>query len=856
MPTSPVRPASLSSYATESLDRIFQLLHTSERGLTDAEAGQRLIVHGPNVVTEKEEVSVVVEYLSYFKSPLVIILFIASGISAAFGEMRNAIIIWIMILMSVTLDFIEEHSAGNAAKKLQEQVTLMATVIRNGKPMEIPASRIVPGDVLSLSAGSLIPADARVIQADDCFVNQSALTGESLPVEKFVQAGDGKNLSVSDMTTMLFLGTSVVTGTAKAVVVATGAKTEFGKIASTLASKEEKSEFEIGVTSFGYFIMKAILFLVLGIFLLNTFVNHNILESFMFAVAIAVGVTPELLPMIMSITMARGSIRMSKKGVIVKKLSAIPSFGSMNILCTDKTGTITEDRIELISYTDALGAVSERVLDLAYLNSHFQTGMKNPLDDAVIEHGKRAVDAYVKTEEIPFDFHRKMLSIAVQRDGVQALITKGAPEEVWKRCVTLRSGEASLPFQGADRERSVKHYEALSSEGFRVLAIATKAIAHPKNAYTTEDETDLELVGYVAFLDPAKKGIKRVLKDLNDIGVEIKIITGDNELVTEHICREIGLPVKGILLGKDIASLTDDALQVKARQTTIFARFSPDEKNRIITALRASGNVVGYMGDGINDAPSLKAADVGISVNNAVDVARESADMVLTQKNLKILKEGILEGRKTFGNTMKYVLMGLSSNFGNMFSMLGAVFFLPFLPMLPIQIILNNLLYDMSQVTLPVDNVDQDWLRKPRRWNFTYIKKFMLTIGPVSSFFDIATFLILFYGFHASQSVFQTAWFIESLATQTLVIHFIRTRKLPFIQSRPNKALVISTCAIVLIGWMIPFLPLGAYFGFTVLPWRVLLAMAGIVIVYLFFVEIVKRRFFRKYDPMIASGGA
>lgn len=820
------------------------------------EAEQRLIVHGPNVITKKKELPIILEYLSYFKSPLVIILLVASGISAGFGEMRNAVIIWIMVLMSVTLDFLEEHSAGNAAKKLQEQVTLTTTVIRNGKAVEIPTSHVVPGDILSLSAGNLIPADARVIQADDCFINQSALTGESLPVEKVAVASNAKQLSLSDMTTMLFLGTSIVTGTAKAVVVATGANTEFGKIASTLASKEGKSEFEIGVTSFGYFIMKAILFMVLAIFLLNTFINHNILESFMFAVAIAVGVTPELLPMIMSITMARGSIRMSKKGVIVKKLSAIPSFGSMNILCTDKTGTLTEDHIELISYTDALGAKSDQVLDYAYLNSYFQTGIKNPLDDAVLFHGKRPVDAYKKTEEIPFDFQRKMLSIAVQNGDAHTLITKGAPEELWKHCVTLRSGDARMPFEGSHREVSIKHYEALSAEGYRVLAIAAKAITTVKEQYTTEDESALELVGYVAFLDPAKKGVGRVLKDLHDIGVEVKIITGDNELVTQHICQQIGLSVKGVLLGHEITSLSDMALRIKAQDITIFARFSPDEKNRIITALRAAGNVVGYMGDGINDAPSLKAADVGISVNNAVDVARESADMVLTQKNLKILKDGILEGRKAFGNTMKYVLMGLSSNFGNMFSMLGAVFFLPFLPMLPIQIILNNLLYDASQVTLPGDNVDQDWLKRPRRWNFVYIKKFMLTLGPVSSFFDIATFLILFYGFHASQAVFQTAWFIESLATQTLVIHIIRTRKLPFIQSRPSRALVLSTCTVALIGWLIPFTPFGAYFGFTALPWHIMATMAGIVTLYLCCVEIVKRRFFRKYDFTMESRGA
>jgi P-type Mg2+ transporter len=559
-------------------------------------------------------------------------------------------------------------------------------------------------------------------------------------------------------------------------------------------------------------------------------------------------VTPELLPMIMSITMARGSLRMSKKGVIVKKLSAIPSFGSMNILCTDKTGTITEDNIQLVLCTDPMGKKDESVLRYGYLNSTFQTGIKNPLDQAVLEEGKVDIKDYKKTEEIPFDFHRKMLSIAVKGPEGDILITKGAPEEVWKRCATVLIEGQSAPFTGEVQRRTCADYESLSSQGYRVLAVAIKKIKQIKEQYTVKDEAELELIGYLAFLDPPKKGVGKILKELNAIGVEVKIITGDNELVTQKICNDIDLPIKGILLGKQIESLTDDALRVKAAQTTIFARFSPDQKNRIILALKSSGNVVGYMGDGINDAPSLRTADVGISVNNAVDVARESADMVLTRKNLKILKEGILEGRKTFGNTMKYILMGLSSNFGNMFSMIAAVCFLPFLPMLPIQILLNNLLYDFSQVTLPTDNVDKDWIDKPRRWNFKYIKKFMIILGPVSSVYDIITFVVLYYGFHAAQSVFQTGWFVESLATQTLVIHFIRTKKIPFIQSKPGKLLVISTIAAVTFGWIIPFTPIGEYFNFSPLPWPILLSIVGIVALYLCTVEVLKRFFYKRYD--------
>lgn len=846
--STPIVVPELVTFATSDIKKSYDDLRTSERGLSDVDANHRLMTHGPNKIAKEKELNIVLEFLSYFKSPLVIILLIASTVSATFGEMRNAIIIWIMILLSVTLDFFEEHSAGNAAKKLLEQVTITTVVIRNGKKIEIQAADVVPGDVLSLSAGNLVPADARIIQADDCFVNQSSLTGESLPVEK--QSGDlsEKELSLSEMSNVLFLGTSIVTGTATAVVLKTGKDTEFGKIASKLVTKEEKSEFEQGITSFGYFIMKAIIFLVLIIFLLNTLINHNYLESFMFAVAVAVGVTPELLPMIMSITMARGSLRMSKKGVIVKKLSAIPSFGSMNILCTDKTGTLTEDNIELVMCTDPMGVQNDGVLKYGYLNSFFQTGIKNPLDQAVLDEGKVDIHEYKKTEEIPFDFHRKMLSIAVNGPDGDFLITKGAPEEVWKRCTCIRTNDQCLDFTEDSRKKTLEEYESLSTQGYRVLAVGVKKIKTVKEQYTVEDEKDLELVGYLAFLDPAKKGVKKVLKELNSIGVEVKIITGDNELVTQKICKDIELPIKGILLGKEIESLTDDALRIKAAQTTIFARFSPDQKNRIILALQSSGNVVGYMGDGINDAPSLRTADVGISVNNAVDVAKESADMVLTRKNLKILKEGILEGRKTFGNTMKYVLMGLSSNFGNMFSMIAAVTFLPFLPMLPIQILLNNLLYDFSQVTLPMDNVDADWIDKPRRWNFKYIKKFMIMLGPVSSFFDVATFLILFYGFHASQSVFQTGWFIESLATQTLVIHFIRTKQVPFIQSKPGKWLVVSTLSAVTFGWIIPFTPIGAYFNFSPLPWTIMLSIVGIVAMYLVAVELLKRLFYKRYD--------
>jgi len=568
----------------------------------------------------------------------------------------------------------------------------------------------------------------------------------------------------------------------------------------------------------------------------------------MFAIAIAVGVTPELLPVIMSVTMARGSLRMSHKGVIVKRLAAIPNFGGMDVLCTDKTGTLTENNIQLVTYTNIEKKVDEKVLLYAYLNSFYQTGVKNPLDSAMLNFKKIPINAYKKVDEIPFDFNRKIMSVVVNNHQERIIISKGAPEELFKHCQNVIINNQQEKLSATIKEKAIAQYHELSADGYRVLGLAYKNINHEKNKYDLEDEQDLNLLGFISFLDPPKAGVSEVLKKLASNGVEVKVITGDNELVATKICHDVGLPIKGVLQGKEISGLTDDALRVRAEKTTIFARFSPDEKNRIISALRHHGHVVGYLGDGINDAPSIKNADVGISVNNAVDVARESADIVLTEKSLKVLQDGILEGRKTFGNTMKYIMMGLSSNFGNMFSVIAAVFFLPFLPMLPIQILLNNFIYDFSQLTLPADNIDKDWIQKPRRWNLKFVKKFMLFFGPISSFYDIMTFVVLYFIFHTSAGAFQTGWFIESLATQTLVIHVIRTRHLPFIKSRASKYLTFSTITCVIIGWIIPYTFIGKYFKFEPLSFMIILSIIGIVILYLITVEIMKHIFYKKYD--------
>lgn len=835
-------PSHFESFAAKSSEELFADLKTTKDGLSEEEASKRLLQNGLNVLSEKKEVGIFLEFLSHFKSPLLLILGAATLISLFFGEVTNSIIIGLMIVASATLDFFEEHSAGNAAKKLRDQLGATTTVLRSGTPHDVAATHVCVGDILCLSSGDLIPADAVILEADDFFVNQSALTGESFPKEKGSSAEGGESADH-----VVFLGSSVVSGTARAVIVGTGAQTEFGKIAESLLEKHQKSDFEVGIDQFGFFLSKIILVLVLIIFFVQALLQRDVLESFLFAIAIAVGVTPELLPVILSVTMARGSERMAKEGVIVKRLSAIPSFGSMDILCTDKTGTLTEDKIHLVQCTDASGTESERVLRCAYVNSTYQTGVKNPLDKAVLEHGKLSVSEYQKLGEIPFDFVRKLMSVAVAGPEGNMLITKGAPEEVLARCVFTQQQEKQTTFTEDAKRQAIAYYESQSKEGFRVLAVAVKSNIEKKERYTKEEESDLVFLGFVSFLDPAKKDVREVIAELTHYGVEMKIITGDHEFVTQKICADIGLPVRGMMLGKELAMLTEEELMVRAKEITIFARFSPDEKKRVIVALRAGGHVVGYMGDGINDAPSLRAADVGISVSTAVDVAKESADIILTKKGLESIVHGVVEGRRSFGNTMKYVMMGLSSNFGNMFSVLGAAAYLPFLPMLPIQILFNNFVYDISQLTISSDNVDDDWVRSPRKWDFQKMKRFMYTFGFISSAFDLLTFFLLYTVFQLSASGVQTGWFLMSLATQTCVVHVIRTRKIPFLQSWPSGWLLASTIACVVVGWVIPFTPLGALLHFTPLSPLVLGAIAGIVIGYLFVVELGKRIFYRVY---------
>lgn len=822
---------SLPYFSHLPVEEVTKQLQADVQGLSSTEAAKRLKQLGSNSIEAHKKKSELVELLYHFRSPLVIILLIAAIISYSMGETINAAIIIFMVLMSVVIDYFQERDAHNAAERLKETVKNKVSVMRNGMPADINPELLVPGDLVLLSSGRIVPADCRVLHANDFFVNQSSLTGESFPCEKYSMAIPGAGNDLTELDNIVFMGSSVITGSATALVVATGKDTEFGKIAARLVMQETETDFSKGIRSFGFLIMRVTIVLVLFIFLINALLKHQLLESFMFSLAVAVGLTPELLPMVMSVTMAKGSLRMAKKGAVVKKLSAIPNFGSMDVLCTDKTGTLTEDKIKLIQCLDINGVHSDELFLLTYLNSYFQSGIQNPLDDAILQYRQPDVSSYSKQDEIPFDFVRKRMSVVVATaQQEQLLICKGAPEEIVKACIT----------DEAVQTKANALYENLSADGFRVLAVATKKVV-AANRYTKADETALQLQGFIAFLDPPKQDADETIAALNAIGVEVKIITGDNHLVTQKICKEIGLKVKGIMQGYELEHLTDDALGTRAINTTIFSRFSPDQKNRVLLALKQFHHAVGYMGDGINDAPSLKTADVGISVNSATDVAKDAADIILTQKDLLILKDGILEGRKTFGNTMKYILMGLSSNFGNMFSVAAATLFLPFLPMLPSQILINNFLYDTSQVTIPTDHVDESYTQKPQRWDLRMIYHYMLIFGLTSSLFDFATFYTLYKVFHVSEAQFRTGWFMESLATQILVVFIIRTSRIPFIQSKPGKYLVLSVLLCLGAGWLLPYTPLAGMIGFEVLPAPVLLTIIALVLLYLLCAELVKR---------------
>ncbi len=840
-------PTLVSNAATLPVANLLRDLHSSDNGLNTADAAEILNRIGLNRIDTAERKSVLLAFIERFRNPLVLILLFAATASAFTGDIPSFIIIAVIVLISVILDVTQEYQAQRAADALRKQVSLSAKVLRDGRPVDIPATQVVPGDIVVLAAGDLIPADARLVEARDLHVDEALLTGEAYPAEKEVVLPNGELASISSLSpNLVFMGCSVVSGSAKALIFATGRDTQLGTIAGTLRKEPPPTAFAVGIQKFGMMIVRATVFLVLFVVLVNLLFHRPLLESFLFARALAVGLTPELLPMIVSVTLSHGSIRMARKHVIVKRQSAIDDLGSMDVFCSDKTGTLTEARIQLIREVDLTGRQNSEVMQLALLNAAFETGLKSPLDEAILSTGSVDRSVWRKIDEVPFDFQRRRVSILCEGGGRRLIIVKGAPEDVLG--LSSRYEQTGMPPRLLDaeaRKTAEATFNGLGIEGFRVLAVAWRQVDPECQNASISDEADLIFAGFLAFLDPPKAGAREALTELANLGIAVKVVTGDNEQVTRHVCGELGLKVGGILSGAELAELTDEALAAKVDDTTLFCRVTPPQKSRIIAALRRKGHVVGYLGDGINDAPPLHVADVGFSVDTAVDVAKEAAAIILLRKELGVLAEGVREGRRTFANILKYMMMGTSSNFGNMFSMAGGVLFLPFLPMLPTQILLNNLLYDLSETAIPLDNVSDATLGQPRRWDLGVVRKFMLVFGPLSSIFDFVTFGLLLWVFHTNAVEFHTGWFVESLSTQILVIFMIRTAR-P-LQDRPHAALLASSLSALTIAVALPYSPLAHWFGFVPLPAVLMSALALVTLSYLISVWFVKRWFFAHY---------
>ncbi|MFY9551464.1 MAG: magnesium-translocating P-type ATPase [Thermoanaerobaculia bacterium] len=848
----PIRVAPiLVESASLTSEVVYQRLRSRATGLTAKEVEARLTEHGPNMVAAEGSKSIWLLLWHAVINPLVLLLAVLATISFATGDARAGIVMSLMIVLGVGLRLVQERRADTTATKLKAMISVTATVLRDGQPLELPIAQLVPGDVVKLAAGDMIPADVRIVAAKDLFVVQGSLTGESFSVEKFEVDKGSPERSPVELANVAFLGTSVESGTAMAVVVATGRRTYLGSMAESLAEQPTQTAFDKGVARFTWLMLRFILVMVPLVFVINGLTKGRWHDAFFFALAVAVGLTPEMLPMIVTVCLSKGAMAMARKKVIVKRINAIQNLGAMDVLCTDKTGTLTMDHVILEMHCDVVLKEDDGVFALAYLNSHFQTGLKNVMDRAVLAHPERHMHAhlsdYAKVDEIPFDFQRRIMSVVVRTaEGKDRIISKGAPEAIFPRCKNFELDGELLPMDDVLIEDLRLEYERLSRDGFRVLAIASKDVVPrgENGAYGRDDENDLILNGYLAFLDPPKDTAAAAIRALQQHGVAVKVVTGDNDLVAKKVCSEVGLPTEHTLLGAQIEGMTDEQLADAVTRTTLFARASPAHKQRVIRALQARSHTVGFMGDGINDAPALRAADVGVSVDTAVDIAKESADMILLEKSLLVLEEGVLEGRKVFANILKYIGMGASSSFGNMFSVLGASVFVPYLPMTPIQILTNNLLYDVSQTAIPTDDVDPEQIVKPRPWEIGSIARFILFIGPCSSIFDYTTFLMMLYVFQcwpvARAPVFQTGWFVESLLTQTLIIHVIRTRKVPFLQSRASWPLTAMTAVIMLIGVLIPFTPIGPYLGFTTLPPLYWLLLALTLLAYILLTQTVK----------------
>jgi len=836
----------LSQIALMDEHALFLHFKASKDGISHDEARRRHAIYGYNEPEKKKETPIIFQMLHEFKDPLSLVLIAIAVFSFLMGSVINALLIFAMVLIGAALSFIQEHKAGKEAKKLTEMVSSTATVLRDGKAEEMKMRLLVPGDIVFLSAGDIIPADVRVLSEKDLHINQASLTGESFPVEKTAGKVRAKENDLNSFSNICFMGSNVVIGSAVGLVVKTGASTQFGALAAHITGDAIETSFDKGVKDYIAMMMKLIFIMVLITFLINAVLKENLMESLLFALAVAVGLAPEMLPMMVALNLSNGAIAMSKKRVIVKKLSAIQNFGAMDILCTDKTGTLTLGEVVLERYFDLSENDSEEVLRYAYLNSSFQTGLKNLMDEAIINRKRIVISHVKKVDEIPFDFSRKMMSVVVDEGKGHMLIAKGAPEEIISRCSGFEVNGKILTNHGHHHKKLMEVSDKYRKDGFRVLALAYRKFPRKQKAYGKKDESGLILKGYMIFLDPPKPSAKQAITALGALGISLKVLTGDNELVTKKICSEVGIDISGVAIGEQIERMDDAALSALVERTSVFARLTPFQKERIITALKKNGHSVGYMGDGINDAPPLKHADVGISVNNAADIAKETADIILLKKSLMVIVDGVVEGRKTHANILKYIKMGSSSNFGNMFSVTGASLFLNFLPMLPIQILLNNFLYDMSQATIPTDNVDPELVAKPCPWDVEHIKKVMFYLGPVSSVFDFITFgACIFLG--VANPIFHTVWFLESLMTQTLVIHIVRTPKIPFLESSPSRLLLISSFAIVLLGWIIVYSPFGQYFGFIAPPPEFVAIILGIVVAYLILIQIVKMWFAKKY---------
>lgn len=836
------------AFWSEKPDKLLEALGASPQGLSAEEALRRLKEYGPNRLRPKRRYGPLNLFISQFNSPIILLLLFAAILSFYLDDKVNSLIIFLILLVSGSLGFWQEYMATNAIEKLLELVRVKARALRDGVEVDVPFEEVVPGDVLVLNAGDSIPGDCLLLESMDLFVDEAALTGETYPVEKSVKALP-PDTPISKRVNSLFMGTHVVSGTARAVVVRTGLDTEFGTISKRLGYRPPPTEFERGVRHFGYLLLEVTTILIIAIFAINVYLARPVLESFMFALALAVGLTPQLLPAIISINLATGARRMAAEKVIVKQLSSIENFGSMNVLCLDKTGTITEGRVAVHSAIGVDGGENEKAILYAYLNASMQSGFTNPIDEAIKRHSVPDIKGYRKADEVPYDFIRKRLSILVEKDGSHIIITKGALKNVLEACTLAEIGESIVE---ADRARSLimGQYEKLSASGFRTLGIAYREMGG-RSRISKDDERDMTFLGIVVLYDPPKAGVAEAIRKLGQLGVGLKVITGDNRLIAAYIssevCRAGGLDTKEgemVVTGSDLNRMSDDALMRVVMDVNVFAEVEPNQKERIITALRKAGNVVGYMGDGINDCPALHAADVGISVDSAVDVAKETAQIVLLENDLGVLAKGMEEGRKTFANTLKYVFMATSANFGNMFSMAGASIILPFLPLLPTQILLTNLLTDLPEMTIAADSVDKELMDRPRRWNIDFIKRFMIAFGLLSSIFDFMTFGVLILLLHASETEFRTGWFVESVVSAAMIVLVIRTRK-PFFRSMPAAILAITTLIVVCLVIALPYTPLAPFFRFQPLPVEFLLALAIILALYVATAEIAKKIFYK-----------